>query len=1130
MTTLVDRSDFGPAGRRALPLDPPSARLEDVTVRLAVDPVRQNWVHLILDGDDGSPYKTMLLVDGEQASYRDTGDPEPIDMGSQAPVPGGILISTALLPLTHTQSRESVEITLRTYRHSYRTAAEVTGTEVADRPSRRYLAIETHTAAIPKPLPEAPARTDIAPMHLPSDDVRSLTERRSLSLLEEQKAERQRIADAATAGRLPSIERYRDELRFLLETIEGPLANAGPSPRDLLQLLIATIDAHACAWSQDVTLIATGGHQSDWGGYHSALGEALYLAEPFLRDDSLFGSDAFEVLLDEPFLLEQGNGPDALSVDDSLGTSPTRRDVWELLLAANFDFARSRLSYIFNQVLYTYEGAWKAHEGLRVIGSPRYEGVERSHRIVREAWGIAPFLGEEVLVGPDGQALDLFHSLFHHDRNAVLTDDVRRIVMTGRARTARDAAGNPVRRRPYGDHYRGTTERGLPRENSYVGVYGEAMNYLPGWVRRLSQRSEDAPLRDDLVRLGLRNIEARSWMRYPDIDSDGRDVMRMEQAIDDRNPAMPGRIAYLTESTTGTTLAWVGLALDVLSAKGSFASAEWAEERKRAGSLLTGAHQELDAGHLLDAFDLNSDHPAAQRPYLLRIAPFMVEALAKMLSTRHTTTGEPAGELLPHSPAAKKGRRTFTDIDALVASLRDGQQHLWMNLCSRSLGFSGTGRFHLVAGRVHVIGTLAVHGVFSAQRVHIRGESGEQLRQLGEDVVAGGAPFAWFGHLQPVTYQPGVGTTRRENVDEDTPYSAYPDLVWARCGDVLVAANTTRIEYGNARPLTLELAGGERILQPREMAVLPAPSPAPVPDPVRAVIRTDTPSATGLAWSPTGGARSYDVVNESTGEVLAAQVTSTRIVFDAPVSGSLRVDAHNGKGRTRGSMSTSPRPIRLRRPDPHGDGVLVGEALGEVTGQATGVQRFSVREGSIAHGDDSRLDQRHRPDAMGFVPVVKAGSFEVTCTVVDAAGPLGLMVRSTLDAVSPALIVLSQPSGEVVVQLRDTHTREDFGAGNPGEDARGGVVRSPRRLFWSSPTSASTDMMPAPDDSAAATEPGAISLRIRRDSGRGVFTVEARRGNELWSILLMERLPLPEVVLAGSCALGSGVTETYWGC
>ena len=107
-----------------------------------------------------------------------------------------------------------------------------------------------------------------------------------------------------------------------------------------------------------------------------------------------------------------------------------------------------------------------------------FEGKERSHRILLEALGIKPFLGEEVLVGPNGEELDLYHSLFHHDGSAVFTDDFVHIVGKGLAKSKLDAEGNVVRRLPYGKHYTGLTEAGLTRENGYVANYGEAANYL----------------------------------------------------------------------------------------------------------------------------------------------------------------------------------------------------------------------------------------------------------------------------------------------------------------------------------------------------------------------------------------------------------------------------------------------------------------------------------------------------------------------------------------------------------------------------------------------------------------------------------------------------------------------------
>ncbi len=129
-------------------------------------------------------------------------------------------------------------------------------------------------------------------------------------------------------------------------------------------------------------------------------------------------------------------------------------------------------------MLYTYEGAWEAHEGLRIIGSPFFEGKERSHQILLEALGIKPFLGEEVLVGPNGEELDLYHSLFYHDGTAVFTNDFVSVVGKGLAKSKLDAEGKVVRRLPYGKHFTGLTEAGLTRENGYVANYGEAANYV----------------------------------------------------------------------------------------------------------------------------------------------------------------------------------------------------------------------------------------------------------------------------------------------------------------------------------------------------------------------------------------------------------------------------------------------------------------------------------------------------------------------------------------------------------------------------------------------------------------------------------------------------------------------------
>src|SRR5690606_2445889 len=188
-----------------------------------------------------------------------------------------------------------------------------------------------------------------------------------------------------------------------------------------------------------------------------------------------------------------------------------------------------------------------------------FEGKPRSHQILREALGISPFLGEEILVGPDGGDLDLYHSLFKHDREAQFTDDYLRIVAKGLAQSKLDAEGRVVRRLPYGRHYTGISEAGLTRENGYVGNYGETPNYLPEhFYRTLNQPGDDA-LNDDLLKLALRNLHARGFTRYTSLDDNGHRIMRMQQVLDERNPGYPGMPAYAVRVSTGRALLFASL-------------------------------------------------------------------------------------------------------------------------------------------------------------------------------------------------------------------------------------------------------------------------------------------------------------------------------------------------------------------------------------------------------------------------------------------------------------------------------------------------------------------------------------------------------------------------------------------
>ena len=202
------------------------------------------------------------------------------------------------------------------------------------------------------------------------------------------------------------------------------------------------------------------------------------MIDNLIKDEDIYGMDEFREFLNEEFITNTVDGKYSISGLDENGNPITRKEAWERCLKATYDFARSRLSYIFNQVMYCYEGAWKALEGLRVIESDIYEaegGKEKSHAILREALGISPFLGEEVLIDPEGRELDLYHDLALHDASSVWTEDHEQVVMKGLAQSKLDKDGNIVRRLPLGKHYTTVSEAGLTRENNYVGNYGESV-------------------------------------------------------------------------------------------------------------------------------------------------------------------------------------------------------------------------------------------------------------------------------------------------------------------------------------------------------------------------------------------------------------------------------------------------------------------------------------------------------------------------------------------------------------------------------------------------------------------------------------------------------------------------------
>lgn len=1073
--------------RVAEPLTPVGPHLGDLTFTAAVDANRQNYLSLKFWGEDVSGYRTVLYVNGEQASFRNGGDYEPINQGTGKGLEGRFFYSTAMLPLASTQGHEKVEIIVRTFPSSL--------TASATEKSRRYYQAVTHTS--PKLTLPAEDDTDYkvttkaAPALSAEDEQQKVDSYRTKQIDSFNALSAKADADKTS---VMSIERYKDDLRFYAETLstDWSPARTDAERTAALERIFRTIDNHTKTYYSDVKRLGSGGHQSDWGGYYGALGEALYIVEGLIEDDDVYGKAKFKEFLAQPFSTGTTAGKNSLADADWDGGALTRGEAWERVLKANFDFARTRLSYIYNQVMYTYEGAWKAGEGLRVIGSHFYEGKERSHAIAGEALGSRPFLGEEVLVGPDGKDLDLYHSLFQHDGNAQYTDDYLQIVMKGLAKSKLDARGDVVRRKPYGEHYTGVTAAGLTRENGYVGGYGESTNYLTSWFFRTLDHKGDEALNDEILKLALVNVHARGETRYQGTDADGNRAMFMEQVVDDRTNAYPSRVSYAVDTGTGRGLAYASLEQYMVEHEKEYGGKEWAPYWAYAREAVGYIQQQLVDNQFFPFFDtmLTNNHFDLLLP---KSYAYVTGDRATFKRFGRTA----AGVVLPHTDldrytdedldrlgidrAKQDTQFAWVDIDNLLVSVRDGDTHLLANLSERNKAYLGNGRIHAqYDGEYEQLAQVQTQGVFASQDYLVRAASSEDP-MVFDRYTTPDRPLAMAGELLPVTYQPGVGTISRDNFLYDNPYSGYPDLLTSRYGTYLMAVNTTRAEYGNkrthevelpagySRSTVLDLVSGKRLpvrhgtvaLASFRAVVLDLGSEtvgAEVPSAVNAAVTTAGSKQVGLTWSPAAGASSYNVTRadseKGSYKTVAKGLTGTSHIDpvnskNAKATYFYRVTPVNKQGAGRASnpakATVTPAASPALRGTAWRDDAIGTARVGtsSVHGETITVEGASGK--GFGAGDDSVLPDQFQPDSYAQVSrLVKGGASVSARLAATGGGDLrGVTLRDTTDALGRYVYLGADAQGNLELRYRSLDTRADIGTGSPGNNAAGGITRSP---------------------------------------------------------------------------------------
>lgn len=1091
--TEVTAGELEESARIALPTCPVSRFTGEYTFTMKIDPFLQNYISVKMwSGDKYTP--VFLYIDGKQLGYAKNGDFEALNLGYGNFTPHRFFYVTGAIPLWFTRGKNELELTLR-QAQSYDPICEVNG---------RMFAAYTHTGAWLDPGDRSYEKKHGSLPHknYTASDIDVLCE----NYIKKQKEAFNLSLGKLRAGEKISITKYVESFRqFCMMLFEDYCpAKTDGEKGEAVRLLLNCIDLYVRDYFADVRSLARTSHQSDWGGYYGELGQGLYILEPLLKNDRIFGEEKLAAYLAEPFNCPTEDGEYSLC-----GKNITRKTAWERCLKANFDFASARQSYIYNQTYYTYEGAWKSMAGLGVIGSRFYIGKEKCDRIMLEALGLAQWRGEHILTAADGRELDLYHCLFNHDKSAVFTEDFLKVVCKGIAVQKTDENGNFVRRKPYGENYFPLTVEAMTRENGYVGNYGETANYMPEWVFRVWNHG-DMDLSDKIMKTALKNIHSRSFMRYQTVDAEGNRIMHMEQGTDERNPAMPGKIAYGADIYDGRCFLFASMKRHMEENSERYAAAEWEEYKNYADEAIDFMRQQRLDGRLderLETLGANFNDFRIDR------------------TIRDILCGEPE-RVLPHTDFSlyNKGELevnpdnytefAWTDIDNLTVSLRDGDTSVIAQLNLRNRGYCGVGRAHVRRKNNVQLVQFVTDGIFSDGGKYIRPQnvnmdfifdeegSNSFLRAPQPLKEFGSTPQALCGEEQPITFQRGIGTVLRENFDVDTPYSGYPDVIWARLGKYFMVFNTTRTSYENEQTFTVRVPesgrlydmAGKRYIDAENGSITIPPMTAyvfrlsseetekEVPSRVNVLNVLADGSGNLIQWKITAGGEKYNLYRDST--LLTA--TAENIYLDSDVENgraytySVSAVNENGEGNLSCAKTATARKC--------GCGFVplsIGGSGGQYEAVGSSVKISSGEGGGFGTGNDYHALERNINDSVCFAAKACGGSVAVSAEI---SGEGGLMLRENEESNARCCYLGFNADGKIVLHTRSKNT-----------------MYKPKGKI-------------SPLDFTFEGKGERFLKLLRDDDLQSVAAYSSADGRE-WRLLTREILPLPGIFYVGAAAM-----------
>lgn len=354
---------LGEAARRMLPREPAYYYGGEMTFRMEVDPVKQNYLSAKLWGSEGGSRmgRVILNVEGKEVGMRHGGGLDIFIHNVGAVSPGAFWYRTTILPKWLTEGKKSVEIRLRSVGDLYAYGKPWdydTYQHKLEQPTRGIYRLYTHTDPMVVPGEEVQGR---APDYTTAPKRPEPDEEAFFSKFKEEKNKR-------LAALLATAEPSQSEASDLADATRVSWTVAYRK-REVADRVIAALDAVCRKYVADPKSAA-----AEWGGNFGPAGYALSVVAP-----------AVGPRLDE-------------KVDFGAGSEP-RRAQYAAMLRASVDAGRFNRQTITNQAIINAFNIYRANRGLIAIKAREALPEEQARRYYREACGMEEWRGSDL---PEG--------------------------------------------------------------------------------------------------------------------------------------------------------------------------------------------------------------------------------------------------------------------------------------------------------------------------------------------------------------------------------------------------------------------------------------------------------------------------------------------------------------------------------------------------------------------------------------------------------------------------------------------------------------------------------------------------------------------------------------------------------